>query len=321
MARVDVVAWRRHEVVEEEDVTLARCRELVRDYNVTWVNIVDPDEGILKELETVWEFHPLTLEDAFATDQDPKVESYDVYLFIVARRILWEADIDTDQLSLWLGKKFVVTMHDKVFPQLEEVRVRIRKGAPRLIKGGPDYVCYRILDAIVDAYAPHLDRMEEIIESLESRVVKEPSGALLETIQEIRSDLLLLRRALRPQLNTFAVLARVELPLFKKETRTYLRDVYDHMQRTIDLLDTYRELTTGLMDVYFYAVSQSTNEVMKVLTLIATIMLPLTLIASLYGMNVALPFADHPAAFWIVSALMVALTGGMTIYFRRRGWV
>jgi len=152
MVRVEVMAYTPTDLLEEHDVTVGRCRELVEKYSVVWVNIVDPDGRTLEELETLFGFHPLALEDSLNQDLTPKIELYDDVLFIVARTIVWAEEIETDQLSLFVSRKFVVTIHDKVFPQLEDIRIRLRKKNPRLLKAASDFLAYTILDVIVDSY-------------------------------------------------------------------------------------------------------------------------------------------------------------------------
>ena len=322
MARVDVISYSPTDVVEESDVTVGRARELTERNPVTWVDVVDPDPRVLQELETLFGLHPLALEDAGHVDTGPKVETYGDILFAVARTIVWAEEIDTDQLSLFLAKKYVITVHDKVFPQLEDVRVKIRRRAPRLLKAGPDYLCYTILDVLVDSYFPLLDRMGQVIDELESNLIEhstDPKG--LANLHALRSDLVHLRNALRPQRDAFTTLARLELPYFRKDTRDYLRDVYDHMIRTLDTLDTYREVTTSLMELQATLVSNQLNQVIKVLTVLFTVTLPLAIITSAYGMNVAFPGIGTEMGFYSAIVLMIGTTAAMVYYMKRRLWL
>ena len=322
MARVDVISYSPTDVVEESDVTVGRARELTEKNPVTWVDVVDPDPRVLQELETLFGLHPLALEDAGHVDTGPKVETYGDILFAVARTIVWAEEIDTDQLSLFLAKKYVITVHDKVFPQLEDVRVKIRRRAPRLLKAGPDHLCYTILDVLVDSYFPLLDRMGQVIDELESNLIEratDPKG--LTNLHALRSDLVHLRNALRPQRDAFTTLARLELPYFRKDTRDYLRDVYDHMIRTLDTLDTYREVTTSLMELQATLVSNQLNQVIKVLTVLFTVTLPLAIITSAYGMNVAFPGLGTEVGFYSAIFLMIGTTAAMVYYMKRRLWL
>jgi len=222
---------------------------------------------------------------------------------------------------LFIAKKFIVTIHDKVFPQLEDSRIRLRKRDPRLLKSGADFLAYTILDDLVDSYFPHLDRLQNIVDDLEEKALAEPVRETANTIHQFRRDLLVLRNDLRPQRDAFAELARGELTGFRKETREYFRDVYDHMIQTLDRLDTLREVSAGLMEVYLTVVSNSLNEVMKTLTVIATIILPLGLIASAYGMNVAFPGKEDLSGFIVSLVLMGIVVVVMVMFFRRRKWL
>ena len=321
MVRLEVFAYNPTEVLEEHDVTVGRCRELVEKYGVTWVNIVDPDGRTMEELETLFGFHPLALEDALNTDLAPKVEMYDDVAFIVARTIVWAEEIETDQLSLFVSRKFVVTIHDKVFPQLEDIRIRLRKKNPRLLKAGADFLTYTILDVIVDSYSPHLDRFQDILDDLEDEVVKAPTKTAIGKIHDIRVDLTLVRNALRPQRDVIGYLMRLEIPVFRKETRQYLRDVQDHMARALDTLETLRDVATGLLEAAATLASNQLNEVIKVLTVVFTITLPLTVITSAYGMNVTFPGFNTWAGFATSLILMAGSTAAMVWYFRRKRWL
>ncbi len=321
MVRVDVIAYTPTDFLEEADVSIGHCRELVEKYAVTWVNIIDPDARTLQELETLFGFHPLALEDASKTDLPPKVEVYDDVVFFVMRTIVWAEEIETDQLSMFVGAKFIVTVHDKVFPQLEDVRVHLRKKTPRLIKAGSDFLAYTILDIIVDSYFPHLDRFQDILDRLEDEIVAQSTGVGISKVHDLRVDLTLVRNALRPQRDLFGTVARFEIPFFKRETRNYLRDVQDHVIRTLDTLDTYREVATSLMEVGATLASNQMNQVIKVLTVLFTITIPLTIVTSAFGMNVMFPGFNAPEGLYLAMALMILPTAGLFVWLWRKGWL
>jgi len=321
MTRVEVIAYSPTDFLEETDVTVGHCRELVERFPVTWVNIVDPDGRTLAELETLFGFHPLALEDSSHTDLPPKVEMYDDVVFVVARTIVWAEEIETDQVSLFVGPRFVVTIHDKAFPQLEDVRVRLRKKNPRLIKAGADFLAYTILDVVVDSYFPHLDRFQDILDRLEDEIIKSPNATAISKIHDIRVDLTLIRNALRPQRDMYGTLSRLETPTFKRETRNYLRDVQDHMIRVLDTLDTYREVSTSLMEVGATLQANQMNQVIKVLTVLFTITIPLTIVTSAFGMNVGFPGFNTPAGLYLALGLMFAPTIVLTYWMWHKGWL
>jgi len=321
MVRVEVIAYTPTDFLEEQDVTIGRCRELVEKYSVTWVNVVDPDGRTLEELETLFGFHPLALEDATHQDLAPKVEHYDDLVFIVARTIVWAEEIETDQLSIFLSKKFVITLHDKVFPQLEDIRIRLRKKNPRMLKAGADFLAYTILDVLVDSYFPHLDRFQSLLDQLEEEIVERPSGEGISRLHSLRTDIVRLRNALRPQRDIFGVLSRLEVPLFRKEMRNYLRDVQDHMISALDTLDAYREIVASLMEVQATLVSNQVNEVIKVLTVIFTVTLPIAIVSSAFGMNVEFFGFNRPEGLYIALILMTAPTLALALWMRRKGWL
>ncbi len=323
MPSIEVLAFSPEEALEERGVSLARCKELMGQFPASWVNIVDLDDATAAQLEVEFGLHPLALEDALHRGQTPKVDDYGNVLFIVARVIeQGPEEIETSQLSLFLSPNFVITIHRRPLPQLDVVKEKIHKRAPRTISGGTDYLTYRLLDAIVDSYFPFLDHIEDTIEELEEEVMEDPTRDTLDRIHAIKGDLITLRRAMRPQRDAIGTLQRGEYAQFSPDTRTFLRDVNDHMLRVLDLLDSYRELTSALLEVYLSNISNSTNEVMKVLTIMATIVLPLTLIAGIYGMNFQnMPELASPYGYFGVLALMGLVALGMVVYFRRKGWL
>jgi len=321
MVRIEVMAYTPTELIEEHEATIGRCRDLVDKYSVTWVNIVDPDGRTLEELETLFGFHPLALEDALNQDLAPKVEVYDDVAFIVARTIVWAEEIETDQLSIFLAKKFVVTIHDKVFPQLEDIRIRLRKRTPRIMKAGADFLAYTILDIIVDSYFPHLDRFQSILDQLEDEIVEKPGAGGIAKLHDLRTDLLLVRNGLRPQRDVLATLTRLEVPMFRREMRNYLRDVHDHMITALDTLDTYREILTGLMEVHATLVSNQLNEVIKVLTVIFTISIPATIVTTAFGMNVSFPGSNQPEGLYLALLLVTVPTFVLLYWLRRKAWL
>jgi magnesium transporter len=321
MVRVEVLAYTPTDFLEEKEVTIGRCRDLVEKYSVTWVNVVDPDGRTLEELETLFGLHPLALEDSQNQGMPPKVDVYDDIVFIVARAIVWAEEIDTDPLFLFVAKKFVITIHDSGFPQLEDVRIRLRKRNPKLVKSGSDFLAYTILDALVDSYFPHLDRLQSVLDGLEEQIIQRPSGEGISRLHSLRSDIVRLRNALRPQRDMFAVLGRLELPIFRNETRTYLRDVQDHTISALDTLDANREITASLMEVQATLASNQVNEVIKVLTVIFTITLPIAIVSSAFGMNVSFFGFNRPEGLYIALTMMAVPTVALAVWMRRKGWL
>src|SRR6266513_2288981 len=317
MARVDVIAYTPTEFLEEKDVTIGRCRDLVEKYAVTWVNVVGLDDRTAGELETLFGAHPLALDDARNQAMAPKVDVYDDVVFIIARAITWTEEIDTDPLSLFVTKKFLITVHDQGFAQLEDVRIRLRKKNPKMVKSGTDFLAYTILDAIVDSYFPQLDRFQSIVDQLEEDIIEQPSGQGISRLHSLRSDLVRVRNALRPQREMFAVLGRLEIPSFRNETRTYLRDVQEHTISALDTLDANRETVASLMEVQATLASNQMNEVIKVLTVIFTITLPIAIVSSAFGMNVTFYGFNRPEGLYAALALMAIPTVVLAVWMLR----
>jgi magnesium transporter len=268
------------------------------------------------------------LEDVVNTHQRAKLEEYDDHLFVVLRVPLEFADFRSEQLTLFLGGDYLLSFQEKPSAILDPVRARLRAGRGRIRNSGPDYLAYAIIDVCLDAYFPVLERCGERVEALEQAVLEQPDDRVIAGIHAVKRELLAIRRALWPQREMLNGLIRDESPLISERTRVYLRDCYDHVIQLIDLVETYREIASSLVDIYLSSVSSRLNEVMKVLTIIATIFIPLGFIASLYGMNFdrAVSPLNMPELGWyfgypLVLLIMCATVFGLLYYFRRRGWL
>jgi magnesium transporter len=281
------------------------------------------DADTVRKIGETFGLHPLALEDVINVHQRPKVEPYEKYLFIVMQMLLAGEKLDTEQLSLFLGGNFVLTFQEQPGGDcFAPIRDRIRKNHGTMRAAGPDYLAYSLLDAVVDYYFPVLERSGERLETVEQEVVTQPGRETVARIHEIKRDLLLLRRAVWPMREALNSLLREDTPFITRETRTYLRDCYDHSVRIIDILETDRETAFGLLETYLSSVSNRMNEVIKVLTIIATIFMPLTFIAGVYGMNFThLPELNWPWGYPLVLGLMAVIAAGMLLYFRRRRWL
>jgi magnesium transporter len=299
-------------------------------YPVTWIDIVGlHDLAVLEELARLFALHTLALEDVLNTGQRPKMEDYEGTLFIVLRHFhhppAEEDEIEElvpEQISMFVRPGLVITLQEVEGDAFEPVRERIRRGGNRLRNRGSDYLAYALVDALVDSYFPILERLGEHIESLEEELIADPTPETLDRIYRLRRDLLLLRRAAWPTREMINSLLRDDNPLITDETRLYLRDCYDHAVETLEIVETYRELGAGMLDVYLSSLSQKMNEVMKVLTIIATIFIPLTFVAGIYGMNFAyMPELQHRFGYPAALAVMAAIALTLVAYFRRKGWM
>ncbi|MEM4409553.1 MAG: magnesium/cobalt transporter CorA, partial [Candidatus Caldarchaeum sp.] len=298
-------------------------------YPVLWVNIEGlGDAETITKIGEVFGLHPLALEDVVNVHQRAKVEDYKNNLYIVLREPDQSIEHLTEQVSLFIGSDFVLSFLERPGDCFEPVRARLRKGASRLRQAGPDFLAYSLLDAILDSYFPLLEEYGDRLERIEDDLLGEPTPIGIRKVHEIKRDLISLRRAIWPLRDVFYNLIWEENPFIATETRLYLRDCYDHVGQLRDLEETYRELCSDLSDLYLSATSNRLNEVMTVLTLIATIFIPLSFIAGIYGMNFdpeASPF-NMPELSWrygyFFALGLMMLTGlGMLFYFWQRGWI
>ena len=293
---------------------------------VTWVNVDGVhDIDVLEKLGNAYGLHPLTVEDILNTDQRPKLEDYDDYLFVVLK-MAWPDEgtlhFQAEQLAVVIGRGYVMTFQEKEVDLFGPIRERIRTGKGRIRKHGADYLAYSILDTTVDHYFLLLEDMEESIEKLESTILAEADGDVLHVIQLMKRELIYLRRSVWPLREVIGGLQRGDSPLVSDSTQIYLRDVYDHTIQVIDTMESFRDLNAGILELHLSTISNRMNSIMKVLTIIATIFIPLTFIAGVYGMN----FEYMPELKWTwgypaALAIMSFIGFLMLLFFRRKGWL
>jgi magnesium transporter len=302
---------------------LNQATSLMDDETVLWIDISQPDAKGLKPLHSVFNIHPLSLEDVLETPQRPKVEEYNDYIFIVSHYLRFvKGDIDVSQLSVFLGDGWVITVHKKDIPQLKVMEKKIMEGRPGAVSRGGDALMYRIIDAIVDSYFPFLDKIEDILEGMDKELMDHPEEDMIKRIHVVITDLQEIRRTLRPTKEAMNTLERLRSPMIRKETMIYMRDVYDHVSSLQDELEQYREKAAGIFNTYLTLMSNRLNQIMKVLTIIATIFIPLTFITGLYGMNFEyMPEIGFRYSYAIVLAIMVFLGGGMLLFFWKKHWL
>jgi magnesium transporter len=295
----------------------------------TWVDVDGIDRTTLEALTKRFHLHPLAVEDAVHTHQRAKVEAYPNHDLLIARMVTdVGGELVSEQVSFFIGATFVLSMQELPGDPFDPVRARLDAGDQRLCQGGPDHLVYALVDAVVDHYFPILERVGDRIEALEAAVVEEPHDDNLVEIQRLRRALILLRRNAWPMRDMLQALVRGDVPFVTAPTRVYLRDTLDHLLRITDLIESYREMVTGLMDLHMSAVSMRMNGVMQVLTVISTIFIPLTFIAGLYGMNFDpesspwnMPELRSPVGYPIILGAMVAIAILLLLFFRRRGWL
>ena len=324
-AAIRLITYGPEQLEESAVENLARFQRPERAGQISWLNVDGlADPAVVESLGSLYELHPLVMEDILNTDQRPKVEEYPGYLYIVLRMLRFDKDrqqIHSEQLSLVLGKNHVLSFQERPGDVFEGVRERLRAGR-RIRFMRSDYLTYALLDAVVDHYFEMLEYIGEQVEELEDQVIDAPGPDTLARMHHYKREMLLLRKSIWPLRELLSRLARDENPLISEETRLYLRDVYDHVIHVMDSIDTIRELLVSMLDLYLSSVSKRTNEIMKVLTIFASLFMPLTFIVGVYGMN----FDVMPELRWVwgypaVMLLMLVLVVGLLVLFRRRRWI
>ena len=301
------------------------------DPSITWVDVQGlGDAQVLDELKQVFDIHPLALADVVNVPQRSKVDIYDRYLFVITRMSLpgSNGDLHTEQVSMFIGKHFVLTFQETYGDCLDPVRERIRKGSGLIRKSGADYLAYAIIDAIVDGYFPIVELLGERIEDVEDRVVLRPAPHVLREIYDLKRGLLEVRRGIWPQRDAVNALLHDESGLIGKTVRLYLRDCYDHAVQVLEMVESQRELTAALLDVYLSSMANRTNEVMKILTVVTTIFIPLTFLSGIYGMNFDTTASgwNMPELGWrfgypFVLAMMGVVASSLLAFFWKKGWL
>ncbi|HYX23018.1 MAG TPA: magnesium/cobalt transporter CorA [Thermoanaerobaculia bacterium] len=322
--RVTVIDYGPDHFEEKQAGTVAEVFPYRDSPTVTWINVDGlNDVPLLEALGAHFGLHPLALEDVLDCGQRPKIEDYGAHHFVVMKSLNRKAgeDLEIEQISFFLAGNWIITLQEVPGDSFEAVRERLRQGKGQIRQAGSDYLLYALIDALVDEFFPVLESYGERVEELEDEVVVRPEPAVLNEVHRIKRELLLLRRTAWPERDVINSLQRVEMNLIKSETRVFLRDCYDHTIQVIDMIETYRDLASGLLDVYLSSASNRLNEVMKVLTIISTIFIPLSFIASLYGMNFKyMPELEWRHGYPMALGLMAVTAGGLVIYFRRKGW-
>lgn len=292
----------------------------------TWINVCGlHDIEKLKEIWSYFDLHPLIQEDILNTNQRAKIEEYPQHMFFVLRMMSFQEETSTlniEQVSIVLSKNSVLAFQEDDHPIFEPVLHRLRNGAPRLRSHGPDYLAYALIDTIVDYYFKVLEHFGDEIETLEDKILDGFDESIPEQIHALRRKLIYFRKSVWPLRDSLNSLIRDESHLIQEDNKVYYRDVYDHLVQINDGIENYRDMVIGMLDMHMSQVSNRMNEVMKVLTIIATIFIPLTFIAGVYGMNFEhMPELSLPWAYPAIWILMILTTGGMVYFFRKKDWL
>ncbi len=325
-AKITIIDYDEAQLKEKEVERVEECFPFRDKPNVTWINIDGIHQvAILEKLGKHFDLHPLLLEDIMHTEQRPKMEDFEDYIFVVLKALYYDEkdnEIKPEQISLILGSTFVISFQEGEGDVFNTIRERIRKAKGRIRKMKADYLAYALVDTIVDHYFIVLEKLGEKIENMEEDLVTNPTPETLQAIHTLKRELIFLRKSVWPLREAVNSLERGESSLIHESTGIYLRDVYDHTIQVIDTIETFRDMVSGMLDIYLSSVSNKMNEVMKVLTIIATIFIPLTFIASIYGMNFKyIPELEWHWGYPAILFVMVAVGISMLAFFRRKRWL
>jgi magnesium transporter len=324
---MEIFVYRNGGAKVEEGFSVAQLPELLKDQKaVIWLDMFRPGKAEEDVLLDVFKFHPLTVEDCRENRHYPKVEEFPGYLYLIVHGVRADTSPDhfnTIELDAFLGPNYVITYHHDEFRSIDKVRQLVRT-SPIACQRGPAFLLHQILDQIVDYYSPVLDDFDERIDQLEADIftLKRPNNSILEEIMDLKRGVLRLRRISAKQREVILRMSRGEFPLIDQQMLPFYRDVHDHIVRVTDLAESYRDLISGSLEAYLSVVSNRMNEIMKVLTIFSAIMLPLTFIAGVYGMNFDnMPELHSRNGYYAVWGIMIVVAVGMLGLFWRAGWL
>ena len=324
---MEILVYRKGNTKIEENLTAADLPELLKDPSaVIWVDMESPTTADEQLLLDVFKFHPLTVEDCRENRHYPKIEEFDGYVYFIVHGVTADTSssrFNTIELDGFLGSNYVITYHHDFFRSIANVKQLLRT-SPVACQRGTAFLLHQILDQVVDYYSPVLDDFDDRIDKLEDNIfnLERPNNQILSEIMELKRSVLRLRRISVKQMDILHRMSRGEFALIPEVMRPFYRDVYDHLVRVVDLSENYRDLISGSLEAYLSVVSNRLNEIMKVLTIFSAIMLPLTFIAGIYGMNFDhMPELHSRYGYYAVWGIMVFVAVGMLFFFRRRGWI
>ena len=325
-AKIEIIDYTKNKFTEKTTKKVEECYPFKKKPTVTWLNIVGiNDIKVIENIGSHFDIHPLVLEDILNTNQRPKIEDFGEYIFLVLKMVNYDAKantIDIEQVSIILGKNFVISFQEKEGDVFDLIRARIRNKKAKIRGFGNDYLLYALIDAIVDNYFTVLEQIGEKIETLEDEVLENPSSSIMSAVHSMKRELIFLRKSVWPLREVINNLQRGETKLIDKHTQIYLRDVYDHTIQVIDAVETFRDMASGLADLYLSSISNKMNEVMKILTIFAAIFIPLTFIAGVYGMNFYfMPELKWRYGYFAVWGIIFTVALGMLLYFKKKKWI
>ena len=324
--RISIIDYDSQTLQEKQCDKIEECFACKQTPTVTWINIDGLHEvNVIENLGMHFGIHTLVLEDILSTDQRPKQEDYDTHLFVVLKMLTYDEQqqcVRSEQISIILGSNYVLSFQEAVGDVFEPIRARLRQNKGKIRKMGADYLLYALLDAIVDSYFLILEKIGDHIEILEDELVNDPDDQTLRQIHELKREMIFLRRNIWPLRELISGLERCESDLIQDQVELYLRDVYDHSIQVIDTVESLRDMVTGMLDIYLSSISNKMNAVMKVLTIIATLFIPTTFVAGIYGMN----FDHMPELHWkygyvALWGVLLTIFIVMIVYFKKKKWL
>lgn len=309
----------------KKDIPIGEFRQALSVENsLLWVDMEGLEDEDIEVLMDLFGLHPLTVEDCIMVNARPKVEDFVNYLFLVTQGVKFnstEEKIEPFEVDFCMGKNYLITVHTDPVDAITLNLERVDKGSPIISRGG-DFLMYSILESLSDSYYPVVDKFDKRVDEMEKDLFEDPTTKTFKKIYNLKNDTMLLRRTIGPQADTISMLTRGDFSLIKPAHYVYFRNVYDHLIRINDIVGTSRDIVTGALEAYVSIVSNRLNEVMKVLTLLATILMPFIIIPGIYGMNLKfLPFAQTDYGLWIILAMMLLLTCGVIYYLKRKRWL
>jgi magnesium transporter len=323
--KISVIDYNENEFVKREGVNAEDCFPFKEKDSVTWINIDGiHNTEVIEEIGKIFDLHPLVMEDIGNTTQRPKVEDFEKFTFVVLKMLYYDEKekIKVEQVSLILGSNFVISFQETEGDVFDSVRERIEKGKGRIRKMGSDYLLYSLIDAVVDNYFSVLETMGDRIEELEEDIIERTASGSLQNVHKSKKDMILIRRSVWPLREVIHSLSREKTTLVSGDVLIYFRDVYDHTIQVIETVETFRDMLSGLHDTYLSSISNKMNEIMKVLTMFASIFIPLTFIAGVYGMNFHfMPELNWRWGYFTVWGIIITVGISMLFYFKRKKWL
>lgn len=323
---IDIMTYSKEHLEEIHDASLDDCARLKNNPAITWINVNGVhDVATVKRLGELFGLHPLTIEDITNTTQRPKAEEFDDYLFFALKMLSYDSEqnaIDNENVSVILGENYVISFQERSGKVLAPLKERIRTQKGKIRGAGSDYLAYAILDAIIDEYFVTLEKLGDHIEELDDEILTAPDASHMRELHRLKREIVFLRKAVWPLREEISAMEKSSSPLLGDSIRIFLRDLYDHTIQIIEMVETYRDIIGGMHDTFLSSISNRMNEVMKVLTIIGTIFIPLTFIAGIYGMNFRyMPELEWKASYFVLLGIMALIGLSMLAWFKKKKWL